>query len=87
MSAPKVVRSGGTQGCAECLVPRVDCSECGRPIADAHDEVNHNTGECGCTQSRALCWRQWNGDKCCAESPYAPASRAAIPSGEKGRAT
>lgn len=57
-------------GCAECAAPRSICSDCNRQIADTHDEGNHNTGECGCDESLALCWRMWNGDKCCERSPY-----------------
>lgn len=48
------------------------CPDCGRIVATREDDGSHNTGACGCAASRALCWRLWNDDKCCAESPYAP---------------
>lgn len=56
--------------CAECAVPHEECPDCGRPIANAHDEENHNTGECGCEECRSLCWRLWNRNVCCERSPY-----------------
>lgn len=46
------------------------CPNCKRPVAVLFDEGVHNTGECGCDSSRALCWRSWNGNVCCKESPY-----------------
>lgn len=54
------------------LANRERCPNCGRTLAEANDEAIHNTGECGCAYSRTLCWRRWNGDVCCLESPYAP---------------
>lgn len=75
------IRSGGTANCAECEVERAKCADCGREIADAHDEGNHNTGECGCDESLALCWRTWNGDKCCERSPYLASEPCHAPTG------
>ena len=49
---------------------RKTCPECKRPVANLFDEGIHNTGECGCTSSRSLCWRSWNGNKCVPVSPY-----------------
>jgi ribosomal protein L37AE/L43A len=46
------------------------CPDCKRPVANLFDEGIHNTGECGCASSRALCWRSWNGNKCIPLSPY-----------------
>lgn len=46
------------------------CPECGREVANEFDEGVHNTGECGCPKSRALCWRVWNGDRCLPRSIY-----------------
>lgn len=64
-------RSGHTvEGCEECKVPRVICSECSRERADEHDEGNHNTGECSCEEARSLCWWAWNGDRCLPLSIY-----------------
>lgn len=48
------------------------CPDCNRPVAGVFDEGICNTGACGCATSRALCWRGWNGNVCCADSPYAP---------------
>lgn len=42
------------------------CEECKNPIATQADEAAHNTGECGCEESRSLCWKAWGG----CESPY-----------------
>jgi hypothetical protein len=44
-------------------VSREVCSECNRFIANEDDESDHNIGECGCKESRALCWRTWNGNE------------------------
>ncbi len=42
-------------------------------MAGSSDEAAHNTGECGCEQSRSLCWRRWHPEEKCAESSvYAP---------------
>ena len=46
------------------------CSECQRPLATEHDEAWHNTGACGCEESRSLCWYKWNGNKCLPRSFY-----------------
>lgn len=57
--------------CAQCKNDHHDtCGECGRPVAGVADEADHNTGACGCAKSKALCWRHWNQDVCCVESPY-----------------
>lgn len=52
----------------------VRCEECGRRRATEHDEAIHNTGECGCDESRSLCWFHWNGGFCLPLSIYDPNS-------------
>lgn len=42
----------------------VICDQCGKPGASAQDEADHNTGDCHCTHSRTLCWREWWLDRC-----------------------
>lgn len=37
------------------------CKRCRKRAADAHDEEVHNTGECGCPASAALCWQRYGG--------------------------
>ena len=65
-----MTRPDGVPGCPACEAERPACPDCARPVADEHDEANHNTGECGCEASLALCWRRWNDDVCCERSPY-----------------
>jgi len=60
------------EGCEECKKAREKCPDCGREVANEHDEGIHNTGECGCETARSLCWRKWNKDTCCDLSPYDP---------------
>lgn len=50
----------------------LQCDACRRALATQHDESAHNTGDCGCDVSRALCWRAWNNDRCQQLSPYDP---------------
>jgi hypothetical protein len=50
---------------------RKTCPDCKRPVAVLFDEVVHNTGACCCEKSKALCWRGWNENVCCPDSPYA----------------
>lgn len=38
---------------------RIQCSGCGRPVANVMDEGIHNTGDCHCKSSEALCWHPW----------------------------
>ena len=50
------------------------CVHCGNPGASAEEEADHNTGDCGCPTTRALCWREWWGrchpkDKDTAKAP------------------
>lgn len=54
---------------------KVRCDECGRRLADEEDEGIHNTGECGCDESRSLCWKVWNGGYCLPLSIYDPNSK------------
>lgn len=57
--------------CPQCRNTSYDiCMDCDRPIAGVADEADHNTGECGCPKSRTLCWRLWNDNVCCPQSPY-----------------
>lgn len=52
---------------------RIMCDRCNRHLAITDDEEAHNTGECGCKGSRALCWRKWTAyDECRTLSPYDP---------------
>lgn len=62
------------EGCNDCLEPREVCTFCHRPRANEHDEDIHNTGACGCDESRSLCWFLWNGYKCLPLSIYDPNS-------------
>jgi hypothetical protein len=52
------------------LLNREMCQECNRPVANKNDEGIHNTGECGCPESRALCWKTWNNNICTTKSIY-----------------
>lgn len=54
------------------------CLDCLRPLATTEDEGIHNTGACGCASSRTLCWRTWNNDVCCPQSPYAPPTKTNV---------
>jgi hypothetical protein len=60
---------------ADHMNPKETCSDCGRPVANEDDEAIHDTGACGCKEARSLCWRSWNGNKCCTLSPYDPEGR------------
>jgi hypothetical protein len=60
------------EGCELCAQVRDVCGDCGNPIAHQHDDENHNTGECGCVESRSLCWKTWGA----CVSPYAPPPKA-----------
>lgn len=59
-------------GCKDCDILNLKCDECGRDIANEHDEGNHNTGACGCVECRSFCWKTWNEGKCRPLSPYDP---------------
>jgi hypothetical protein len=48
------------------------CTECNRRLATDEDEGIHNTGECGCSEARSLCWKKWNGGFCLTYSIYDP---------------
>lgn len=54
---------GHVEGCEACAEVRKTCPDCHREVANEHDEGIHNTGECGCEESRSLCWRVYNADE------------------------
>ena len=49
---------------AKLTLTGIVCSVCGKPGASSQDEADHNTGDCHCAQSLALCWREWWVDRC-----------------------
>jgi len=51
-------------------LPVVICRECNRRRANQRDEGDHNTGACGCSEARSLCWWDWNGERCLPRSVY-----------------
>ena len=50
------------------------CERCRKVVATAHDEEIHNTGECGCPASVALCWSTYGA----CTSPYCNGARSAV---------
>jgi hypothetical protein len=67
-----------------CHKVRGACPECGRQLANEFDEGIHNTGACGCTLSRSLCWFRWNGHKCLPYSIYDNQPKSDDPNDRRG---